>query len=307
VNAAEWLAASSGAAPPYDVAVLGAPIARASISPSHAQATPQAFRQALGRFPTWDGDHDIDLVSLRLRDLGDVDGDAADKDATAAHRRIEAAARQAAADAATVIVIGGDNSLTRPAMLGISDGDLGAGWGLLTLDAHHDVRPHDSGSTNGSPVRELIEAGLPGTRVAQVGIAGQANSRELASWANAAGIRVTRVGQVRRDGVATVLAEALAALEEAGATRLYVDLDIDVLDRAFAPACPASMPGGLRPEQLQEAAHILGGDRRVRGLDLVEVDATADVNGTTVRTMASLFVAFCAGIAARTVAPPVAI
>jgi len=72
-----------------------------------------------------------------------------------------------------------------------------------------------------------------------------------------------------------------------------------VLDRAFAPACPASMPGGLAPSHLQEAAFLLGRDPRVEAVDLVEVDAEADVGGITVRTMASVFLAFCAGCAER--------
>lgn len=298
MNAAEWLA-SKRTRGPCDLGVLGAPIARASLSPSHAQATPAAFRQALRRFPTWDGDWDTDLSTLRVRDLGDVEGDADDKTATAAHKRIEAAATQAAGDAYAVAVIGGDNSLTRPAMLGLAAGALDDGWGLITIDAHHDVRPARDGSNNGSPVRELIEAGLPGSRIAQIGIAGQANAREHAEWASTAGIHVRRVPQVRQDGMARVLSSALSVLADAGATRFYVDFDLDVLDRAFAPACPASMPGGLSPHHLHDAAVLLGRDTRVRGLDLVEVDATADVNGTTVRTMASVFLAFCTGMTHR--------
>lgn len=299
MNAAEWLARPPGTDPV--LVLLGAPIARASISPSQAWRTPAAFRSALARFSTWDGDHGVDLLGLAVEDGGDVEGDEHDPDCGAAHARIEAAVAAAAGRAPVVCVIGGDNSLTLPAMRGIAGGGLGASWGLLTLDAHHDVRPRgaDGLPRNGTPVRDLVEAGLPGPRVAQVGLHGFANAREHADWAAAQGIATHSAGTVRRDGVPATLAGALARLAAAGAERLWVDLDLDVLDRAHAPACPASMPGGLSPAELQEAAFRLGRDPRVAGCDLCEVDATADVAGTTVRAAAAAFLAFCAGVAAR--------
>jgi len=298
VNASEWLATGlSGGA---DVVVLGAPISRASISPSRAHTTPAALRRTLERFTTWDGDHGVSLEELRVRDLGDVEGDAADPDATAAHLRIEQAVAAARRGRAPVlVVIGGDNSLTAPAMRGLCDGVLGRDWGLLTFDAHHDVRPLDHGPRNGTPVRELIEGGLPGSRVAQIGLHGFANAPEHAAWASEHGVHAVRAGQVRARGMAAVIGDALDALDAAGMTRLYVDVDLDVLERSCAPGCPASMPGGLLPAQLQEAAYQLGSDRRVQGLDLCEVDAEADLNGITLRAMASVLLAFCAGVVRR--------
>ena len=85
------------------------------------------------------------------------------------------------------MVIGGDNSLTRPAFLGMGTARPEKAWGLLTLDAHHDCRPVTDGSANGTPVRELIEGGLRGDRVAQVGIHPFGNAGEHARWAQGAG------------------------------------------------------------------------------------------------------------------------
>jgi formiminoglutamase len=148
-------------------------------------------------------------------------------------------------------------------------------------------------------VRDLYLAGLPGRRVAQVGLHGFANAREHHDWARDQGVHMRRATQVREGGITSVLESALTALERNGARRVYVDIDMDVLDRAHAPACPASMPGGLTPADLQEAAFLLGTDARVCGLDFTEVDAAADLNGMTVRTMASLFLTFCAGMCHR--------
>ncbi|HXA27313.1 MAG TPA: arginase family protein [Candidatus Angelobacter sp.] len=297
MNAREWLASSS--APVWDVALIGAPISRASISPSSAHLTPAAFREGLVRFSTYDGDHGVDLTDLVVRDLGDAEGDAVDG-VEAAHARIEAACRAAAPDG-VVVVIGGDNSLTFPAMVGCAGGALDAGWGLLTFDAHHDVRDPAlyGGSRNGTPVRDLITAGLPGNRVVQIGLQGFANAREHHEWAVAHGVQVRRASQVRAGGITSVLDSAIGALERSGAERFYVDFDLDVLDRSYAPACPASMPGGLTPVDLEEAAYMLGADPRVLAVDLAEVDAAADVAGITVHTMCAVFLSFCAGMSHR--------
>jgi formiminoglutamase len=300
MNAREWLDVDAGSP---DVVLLGAPISKASLSPVQSWTTPPAFREALVRFPTWDAEHGNDIAQLEARNLGDVIGDRDDVDARAAHDRIRGACEAAALTGAVVVIVGGDNSLTRPAMQGVMAAKPDAAWGLLTLDAHHDCRPVTAGSRNGTPVRELIEAGLPGDRVAQIGIHPLGNAREHADWARAQGVHVFPLDAVREDGIAAVVGSAVSVLRGRGVERMYVDFDIDVVDRAFAPACPASLPGGMAPQDLLHAAFLLGGAREVCAADLCEVDANADVNGMTVRLAAAAFVSFCSGVASRTRSP----
>ncbi|MGA7988212.1 MAG: agmatinase family protein [Candidatus Dormiibacterota bacterium] len=295
MNAREWLAGDAGSP---DIVVLGAPISKASISPVQSWSTPPAFREALSRFPTWDAEHGIDIAQLQVRDLGDVIGDRDDPDATAAHDRIREATERA--PSGILIVIGGDNSLTRPAMQGVMAASPGARWGLLTLDAHHDCRPATGGSRNGTPVRELIESGLAGNHVAQIGIHPLGNAREHADWARSQGVHIYPLDAVGEFGMDGVVGSALTALTDAGVDRVYVDFDIDVVDRAFAPGCPASLPGGLHPHDLFRAAFLLGSHHTVAAADLAEVDANSDVNGMTVRLAAATFVSFCSGVASRT-------
>jgi len=140
------------------VTVLGAPISRASISPSQAWSTPPAFRDTLARFPTWDADAG-DIERITCVDAGDIEGDRADTDAAAAHGRIATAVTRLLSLDTVVVVIGGDNSLTRPAFRGAMAARPAESWGLLTLDAHHDCRPATDGPRNGTPVRDLIEGG----------------------------------------------------------------------------------------------------------------------------------------------------
>ena len=81
---------------------------------------------------------------------------------------------------------------------------------------------------------------------------------------------------------------------------MHVDLDVDVCDRAVAPACPASVPGGLSAYELRQAARAAGADRRVVSIDLAEVDVTADTaDQRTVRLMALCVLEAAAGLLLR--------
>jgi len=75
--------------------------------------------------------------------------------------------------------------------------------------------------------------------------------------------------------------------------------EITVLDRAFAPACPGSRPGGLNPAEVQAAARVCGAHPKVRAMDIVEVDPTKDVADVTVLGAASFLLSFAAGVASR--------
>ena len=295
-----WPAPAPG--DPADVAVLGIPASRTSLSPSRAHETPGAVRAALRRYsghlaaPAAPGlrGSEAELVldeALRIVDAGDIEDPDSEAGEAAATRRVA----ELAAEARLVVALGGDNSVTVPAALGVA-GDGLAGAGLITLDAHHDLR---DGRSNGSPVRRLVEAGLDPRRIVQIGIADFANSRAYRARARDLGITVVHRDDLHERPLAEVVAEALA-VAGAGGGAIHVDLDVDVCDRAVAPGCPASLPGGLQAHELRRAARLLASDPRVRGLDIAEVDAAADApDGRTVRLAALLVLEAAAGVAAR--------
>jgi arginase family enzyme len=80
---------------------------------------------------------------------------------------------------------------------------------------------------------------------------------------------------------------------------IYVDVDLDVLDAAFAPGCSGARPGGMTPRQLAAACRAAGGHEAVRAVDFVEVDPDRDRDGVTVLNMANAFLAFVSGMAER--------
>jgi formiminoglutamase len=291
-KASEWLAAGPGERP-VDVAVLGVPAFATSISPTGAHATPAAVRRALGRYSTWSASRRLDLAeAIAPWDRGDVE----DPDVPVEGEwRVRTAASTAAAKARLLVAIGGDNSLTYPVMAGVFGDDLPHA-GLITLDAHHDLR---EGRSNGTPVRDLIEAGLPGERIVQVGIADWTNSRSYANEAHARGVTIIGRAEVARRGITECMNDAFT-IAGAGTAGIYVDLDMDVCDRAVAPACPASLPGGLSAAEVMQAAFLAGLEPAVRAMDIAEIDATKDgPDGRTVRLAALCVLEAAAGVALR--------
>jgi formiminoglutamase len=290
--AALFRPASDGIVPECDVALLGVPAHETSISATGADSTPAAVRAALSRFSTFSTSAGLDLAELSCCDIGDVSSpDGSDGETRVA----EAVAR--ARDARLLVAVGGDNSLTYSVMRARVP-DLGRA-GLITLDIHHDLR---DGVSNGSPVRRLIEAGLDGRRVVQLGIADFSNSPAYAARARELGITVVplaRLAEASETDLATIAARALT-IAAAGGGHVHLDVDVDVCDRSVAPACPASAPGGLSAARLRRLVALIARDKCIRSVDIAEVDASADAaDGRTVRLAALLVLEAAGGLLLR--------
>ena len=283
MRASEWLARGSEDA---RVVVLGAPFAGGSISKARCDLAPAAVREALARFSTYSSDDDVTLERLGVRDAGDVDFGS--DDVPSAHKGVADAVGRIDGVA---VVMGGDNSVTYG---GVTGSRANA---LITFDAHHDCRPFDVARTNGSVVRELVEEGhLRGGRITQIGIHGFANAEPHARWAHEHDIASITSRQVRARTIDVIVGETLSRLEGA---RIWVDVDLDCVDRAATPGAPAALPGGLSPWDLERAAFLVGRHADVVGLDLTEFDPTMDVAAATARLACAVMLAFCAGVAVR--------
>ncbi len=289
-RASAWLSgALSPERPSARLSVLGAPLRLGSITPGRCDFAPGAIRRALQRYSTYDVTAARDLTAIEVRDLGDADVAALGPEA--AFDPIREQVRSALNDADAVLLLGGDNSITRPGVRAL-EGECG----LITFDAHFDLRDLDRGLTNGNPIRALLRDGMPGTRIVQIGIQSFANSRAYAEAARRSGIVFYTADCVRSRGIEPVVAEAF---ERLAGFPLYIDLDVDVLDRAYSPATPGSRPGGLHPHELRRAAHLCGANPRVRAMDLVEIDPEKDINDTTCLAAASFVLEFASGLLER--------
>ena len=232
-EALSWRSAADllGDHPDAPVALIGAPLNERSLTPGRCDLGPKALRAVLPRLSTYDLETEVEL-DVRVHDAGDVPlkamspADAFDpvRDAVAAQ-----------AHRALTILIGGNNAITRPAAhaLGLER------VGVLTLDAHFDLRDTDQGLTNGNPIQALLDDGLDGRRVSQIGLAPFANTRRAHEKAMAAGISVRTARECRDQGLAGIVAEELERLSGL-CDVIHVDFDIDVIDRSQWPASPSS-------------------------------------------------------------------
>lgn len=277
-----------------DMVLVGVPTHASSLSPTRADLTPAAVRHAITRYSGHSVSIDgaISTVvddALRIVDAGDL---------VAPDEREEAAITALAALMARsrlLVALGGDNALTVPVGLATFGDDI-ATAGLITFDAHHDLR---EGVSNGSPVRRLIEAGLDPKRIVQIGIADFANSAHYRKLADSLGITVIHRDDLHERAMSDVVAAALS-VAGAGGGPVHVDVDVDVCDRSVAPGCPASVPGGLLAHELRRAVRLIARHDQVRSIDLAEIDASADTpDGRTVRLAGLLVLEAATGLAER--------
>ena len=275
------------------VAILGVPMEAGSVTPGRCDLAPATVRRALRRFSTFDLTVSLDLA-LAIHDAGDVpvqgimpaDGFLPIRDA------IEACVL----DHRLTILLGGNNAVTRPAAHGL--GLPLEKVGLITLDAHYDMRDTAAGPMNGNPVRCLLEDGLPGGNIAQIGLAPFANTIGMDEDAAAAGIDVYDLSDIG-DDITIILDEIMEKLDGAGVEAIMIDFDIDVIDRAQCPGAPGARPGGLHVNQFFRAARHALRHPKVRLVDLTEFDPSLDVSDITALTAGRWVCEVLAGFSRR--------
>lgn len=288
-NLAELLVAADRDAP---VGLVGAPLATGSVTAGRCDLAPETLRATLRRIGRYDVDCEREL-STTIADHGD---------AAIAGLSIEEATpviREAVAESVgrhhLTLVAGGNNAVTRPAVLGCGGGLQSIG--LITLDAHFDMRDLDQGLSNGNPVRALLSDGLPGRNIAQVGLAPFANSSAMHRDALAAGNCVVTMGDIRRDGIEAAIDRALDHVAQCGI--LVIDCDIDVIDRSQMPGAPGARPGGLAVDDFFWAVRTLAADRRTRVIDLTEWNPPLDATDLSALTAARWVAECLAGYESR--------
>ncbi|WP_432816048.1 formimidoylglutamase [Sutcliffiella horikoshii] len=295
-KAAELLRSWDGEEELTGTTLIGVPISKPSISHSGASFTPGVVRKLLQSYSTYAVEDEVDLrESANLMDAGDIYMHATD--IKESYRRMEetVASLLAGNKECVPLFIGGDHSITFSTLSGMSQVKQGK-IGVIQFDAHHDLRnTDDGGPTNGTPFRRLLEAGvLQGDHLVQIGIRNYSNSSYYHQYAKENGVKVFTMGDLKNNGIADVIRESVDHLR-GKVEYLYLSIDIDVLDQAFAPGCPAIGPGGMTSDQLLEAIYLLGKEDKVCGLDIVEIDPTIDFRDMTSRVAVHCLLEFLRG------------
>jgi arginase family enzyme len=270
---------------PVPIGLIGAPLAAGSVTPGACDQAPPLLRATLKRIGQYDMESGRSLFTA-IRDRGYL------KLALLSIEQATDPIREAVAESVAVhaltLVAGGNNAVTRPAVLAL--GLPLSQVGLITLDAHFDMRELDEGLSNGNPVRALMEDGLPGRNIAQIGIASFANTAKMHRNAIDAGNFVVSVDEVRREGIEKMVESALQRLAHVDA--IVLDCDIDVIDRGQMPGAPGARPGGMDVSDFFWAVRRIASDHRVRVIDLTEWDPSLDSTDLSALT-AARWVAEC--------------
>ncbi|GGE08957.1 formimidoylglutamase [Marinithermofilum abyssi] len=286
-----------------EAGLIGVPLSRSSISPSAASEAPNALRGVWKSFAAYDVDHDVDLTRIRAADFGDIAMHVTD--IPRCHQNIEAGVLEmleASRDFPSFlpVILGGDHSITCPALKGLARFHTGKRIGLIQFDTHFDVRNlEDGGPSNGTPIRGLLESGtLRGEDIFQIGIHSFANALAHKEYAEEQGITYATMRQVRQEGLLSILERFVKILRQQ-VDGIYITVDIDVLDLACLPGSPGPSPGGMQPWELFDAVHRLGQEDKVLALDLVCLDPFRDRGQLSVKTGAHVILSFLSGYCQR--------
>lgn len=190
---------------------------------------------------------------------------------------------------AVPIILGGDHSITWPCAMAVADHHGHGKVGIVHFDAHADTAPNSPGhlASHGTPMRKLIESGaVPGKNFVQVGLRGYWPTPDTLDWMAQQGMRTHFMAEIEEDGFDAVLERAVdEALDQAD--HLYISLDIDVADPAFAPATGTPEPGGLTSRQVMSAVRRLSAEVGIVAMDVVEVSPPYDGPGAITALLAN--------------------
>jgi agmatinase len=295
------LALGAGDLAGADVVIVGAPVDGRVTNRPGARFGPRAIRSAcpgtgssrphltLGADP---------LTQLSVVDYGDVEPRPGDLDGQIAH--IGERVGDVLDAGAVPVVLGGDHSLAYATIGAVSDRLGPDGFCVVQFDTHTDTGEIFGGRlTHGNPMRMLIDEGrLSGGRLWQIGLRGYWPSPSVFAWMRDVGIWWSTMDDVDAIGLDRIV-EGIVAAVRAADRPVYLSVDIDVLDPAFAPGTGTPEPGGLTTRELLRAIRAIARAVPVVGMEVVEVAPPFDHADVTALAAHRCVLEALAAIAAR--------
>jgi formiminoglutamase len=248
-----------------------------------AEAGPRDIRRALANLP-------VGFTSgVGLYDAGDVG--CVGGDVEAAQLSLAEAVERIRSRGHFPIVLGGGHDLEYGHWLGVRRSlSPGAQLGVLSFDAHFDLRPHDRGANSGTAFSQIAAAcRREGGAMAYLclGLQPSANTVQLFRMADELGVEY----ELARDIVGGELDRIRERIDRFSqrVDDLAVTIDADVLSSAFAPGVSAPQPLGLHPDTVLRLLEHAMATGKVGSLDVAEVSPRFDDDGRTAK-VAALFV-----------------
>jgi agmatinase len=283
-----------------DVAILGAPFDLGVSNRPGARFGPRALRTQAYESGTYHLSHGVEITDwLTIVDHGDAHCPNGQIEASLAN--IRARVHGVARRGILPITVGGDHTVVWPALTGIAD-HLGYGRiGMLHFDAHADTAREIDGAiaSHGTPMFHLVDSGaVRPDRFAQIGLRSHWPEEEVWDWMHEVGIRSYLMDEVVARGIVAVVDDAMDhVLTDCDA--VYLSVDIDCLDPAFAPGTGTPEPGGLQARELLLALRRIARRVPLVGMDLVEVAPAYDHADVTVNAAHHAIVEVLAALAAN--------
>lgn len=264
-----------------DYVILGVPFDFTSTFRTGARFGPLAVREASQNIETYSFRSKIDVEDLKIHDLGDLHV-AAETNETL--MRLGLTIKDILDAKKTPVVIGGEHTITLAMMRAIGKNTV-----ILDFDAHMDLRNEYLGQkvSHTTFMRRICEQVHP-KKILEVGT--RAACKEELAYAKKSHVQFFTTQQIRKDGTEETVKKIKKVL--ADAKNIYLTIDMDVLDPAFAPAVQNPEPDGLCMRTFLDVLCEVC-DNRIVGFDLVEVAPHYD-NGTTATQAAKImFEAMC--------------
>lgn len=283
------------------VNILGIPFDGAVLGRKGAAAGPSAIRESIRGFSNYNLELGVGLEGARVCDLGDLVVDNAD--VRKAHVQIEGEVSDDLRGDSLLVILGGDNSVSLPALKAASKafGRLG----LIVIDSHLDLRGKIRGKpTSGSSYGLAIEGGLVDPKnVVEIGAHGFLNSEVYVRRAEKLGIGLISAEDVSRRGPKAVSREAsVAASRKTDA--VYVSFDLDAVDLSQVSGVSAPSAGGMWARNAFTLLYEIARERKVKCADIVELAPSLDPTGNSQRVAAASLVYLVGGYRARTKSGP---
>jgi agmatinase len=276
-------------------AVYGIPWDSTSISRTGANYGPRGMREISCQFLSYNADLDFDVVeALSPVDCGDTPVIPANAESTFAQAQQDI--KQILAAGALPVTLGGDHSITIPAVRAVAETFKRPS--LILIDTHFDTAVDMAGETlnHCCPVSRAVDAGFPPENIVLIGINGWQNPRPELMYCRERGITVITLRELWRQGIQPAIERALAVATD-GSDGIYLSVDIDVLDTAYAPGTCTPTPAGLTSRELIELVEGISSNGLL-GVDVVEVAPSLDAESSTAKIGARVAVdamAFHAG------------
>ena len=255
----------------FDVAIVGAPSDDLVSDRPGTRFAPRAIRAAsCPPGPHLEAGVDA-FAELRVVDFGDAPVVPADPEGS--HAAIEALVREVAAAGVVPIVLGGDHSIAEADIRAVAS--VRGPVGLVHFDTHTDTGTEVFGveRSHGTPMYRLVRDGhVDGARYVQIGLRGYWPGEAEFAWQAEQGITSLFMHDVRMLGIEQVVGRTIAIV---GDGPVFVSVDVDVLDPAFAPGTGTPEPGGMTSLDLLWACRAVAESLEVVGADVVEVIPTS--------------------------------